>query len=126
MTFFNLISRMIGMGTHNATQSIFFEHSTFQEGAGSRIFRMIQGDARVSENLWGTARMCQDMPACAKDSQGLPQGNSGTLRPDLPRTVTSHPRVQKEGWRLLLLPIRLLERPLTLVSLRQSEMDIFP
>ena len=53
---------------------------------------MIHGGARVSENFLGTARMCQDMPACTKDSQGLLQGNSGTPGPDSPRTVTSHPR----------------------------------
>ena len=77
------------------------------------------------QDMLGCARTCQDVPGHASDCESH-QGNPGTQGPYWPRTVTSHPRAQEEGWRLFQLPRKLLERALSLVPLRGSEMDISP
>ena len=89
-------------------------------------FTRVPECSRVSRSVSGCVRTCQDVPGCVRDPQDLTQGNLGIPWPNWPETVTRHSRAQVEGWRLFLLPRRLLERPLSLVSLRGSEMDIFP
>ena len=59
-------TKMTGKGTQKATQSIFFEHSIFQVGAGSRISSMVQEGARVSQSVSGCPRRYQDVPGGAR------------------------------------------------------------
>ena len=85
-------TEMTGMGTHNATQPISFEHSIFQVRCSCLSPRMVQDGP-------GCPCCCQDVPGRARAPQKVPQVPQGQDCPGTLRTVSCYPGLRRGSGR---------------------------